>query len=103
MNPFKFLWPAAWQRPQPLDEADQVQLWSTVGEHDNCLRAVRELLGRHLEESAAQAGSISSDDTTKLRACERMECFRMLLLEIEQHQRNAQDWRRRNESQPPRI
>jgi hypothetical protein len=92
VNAFKSLWPAAWQKPAPLENDELLKLWVAVPEQDPCLRAVRELLGRHLLESAMLAGSINTDDTTKLRACERMECFRMLLLEIEAERKGAEEW-----------
>ena len=90
----KWLLPEAQQKPAPLPADDLLKLWATVPEHDNCFRAVNELLGRRLLESAAHAGSLSNDDTTKLRACERMECFRCLLLELDQWRRDGAEWQR---------
>lgn len=65
-----------------------------VTDDDHCLAAVREILSLHLLESAALAGSINSDDTLKLRSCERMECFRLLLVELEIKHAEAKEWRR---------
>ena len=63
-----------------------------VDDQNHCLAAVRELLARHLVLNIATAGSLHQDDTTKLRACERMEFARMFLLELEQERANAKAW-----------
>jgi hypothetical protein len=70
-------------RPAAVEDLELEQLWRRVPDDDPCLRAVNELLARHLEESVAMAGSLQSSAELKLRACERMECFRLLLLELE--------------------
>ena len=74
---------AALTRREALAAEDLERHWGYVLDNDHCLAAVRELLQRHLLESAAAAGSIHSSDSVKLRCCERLECFRMMLLEIE--------------------
>lgn len=87
----RLLTPRLQQRPAIEDEALH-KLFVQVGDNDACLRAVNELLARKLLESAAYAGSHTSDDTLKLRSCERMECFRMLMLEIEHRRLDAKQW-----------
>jgi hypothetical protein len=63
-----------------------------VTDEDHCLAAVKEILALQLLQSASVAGSHMSDDVTKLRSCERMECFRMLLVDLEQRHADAKEW-----------
>lgn len=74
--------------PQEREEAIRRHL-EQVPEHDHALAAVREILSLRLIESASLAGALGSEDRLKLRSCERMECFRMLLVEIEEKHRAA--------------
>ena len=77
------MWQKVW-KSEALPNADLAKLMSTVSEHDPCYRGVQELIGRHWLESMITAGSMGMDDVTKLRACERMECFRCLKLELDE-------------------
>ena len=85
------------RRESPAEEELNRHL-AQVSEQDHCLLAVRELLGRHLLVNAATAGSIASDDTLKLRACERMEFARCFLLELENRLETAREWRQEQEA-----
>ena len=86
------------QGGQTFDEDIRNHL-AQVGDDDHCLAAVRELLGRHLLVNAATAGSLGSDDRTKLRACERMEFARMFLTELTERHQAAKQWRKQQEEQ----
>ena len=69
-----------------------MRLFARVEDHDPCLKVVMETLSTHLLSSAALAGSINSDNGLKLRHCERMECFRMLMIEFEDARAKAKAW-----------
>ncbi len=79
-------------RAYALREAEIREHLLHVTDGDHMLAAVREILALRLLESASFAGSHASDDTLKLRQCERMECFRLLLLEIDQRRAQAIEW-----------
>lgn len=87
------LLPARVRAQAGLTDEAALKLFSTVTENDNCLRVINEILAERLLQSAIQAGDINASDTNKLRACERMECFRMLLAEIEMKREQAAEWR----------
>lgn len=92
MNWLDRLLPPRARKVAELDDDKLTRLFARVHDHDACLLAVTEMLSRHLLQSAATAGSLHSDDTLKLRACERMECFRLLLIELEQRREQAREW-----------
>ena len=79
-------------RPADERELEITKLLAQVADADPCLAAMREILDLHLLESAAYAGSHASDDTLKLRSCERMECFRLLRVELESRRAEAKQW-----------
>ena len=80
---------SALTRRELLPEAELRSQLARVSDNDPCLLALRELLARHLLQNAAAAGSIHSDDTTKLRSCERLEFARMFLAEFEELRQSA--------------
>lgn len=89
-------------RPDAPEDDDLYRWLDQVQDSDYALLALRELLSRHLLNNAATAGSMNLDDTTKLRACERMEFARMFLLEFELKREEAHAWRRRKEQEAAR-
>ena len=87
------LQPAAPGRPVEINDEEVKEFLSRVSDMDPCLRAHYEIIGRHLVQAAEWAGHVDLADNIKLRACERMECFRMLLHELEERREAARQWR----------
>lgn len=99
MNFFDRLLPERLRKRRALDDEQLLRLWAGVSDTDSCLRAVHEVLARHLAASATIAGSIHAKDPDRLRAADRMECFRQLMEEIEQHRAEAKEMVRQSMEQ----
>lgn len=93
------LFPACLRKDPPPDREAVMRLMMAVSENDPCLRVLNILLGQHLEESAAVAGSRHTEPAAKLQACERMETFRMLMLELNSLRLEAEEERRKQHSE----
>ncbi len=82
-----------------LPNEERLKLFSTVGDHDPCLRAVTDGLMESLAVEFQRAILESATDVEKLRAVEGMRAAYYMLRGIENEREAAKAWRREREEQ----
>ena len=88
------LFPARLRKPAALKDEERLKLFSTVGEHDPCLKVIMDGLMKELEEEFMLA--ITSDtDLAKLEALQRARCIYNTLHNIESERLEALKWKER--------
>lgn len=93
------LLPRRLQKVPALEQEERLRLFSTVGDHDPCLRAVTDRLAETLEGEFLVAIDPNRSDVDKLRACEGMRVSYYSLRFIEDERESAKAWRKAREEQ----
>ena len=100
MNKFlSRLFPERLQPVQALPNEERLKLFATVGDHDNCLRAVTDGLMESLAVEFLRAIQDTATDVEKLRAIEGMRAAYYMLQGIEKERDQAKAWRKKMEQQ----
>lgn len=92
------LLPPALRKREVLPPDKRRELWATVSEHDNCLRAVLDRLQETLEGEFHIAIDPTRTDVEKLRALEGLRVCYYQLRMIDEERAAALEWKRENQN-----
>ena len=94
----KRLLPAGRRKAKVLTSVERLELYSTVSDTDNCLRAVLDQLEETLEGEFQVAISTAHTPEQRLRACEGMRVSYHNLQNIEREREDAKAWRNQRDA-----